>query len=98
MHIHNTPPILDLQGPMTRARARRLNLEVSSFLRSLLYVSFENGLLPNYYCMIRNYGEDQEMIGEGVGNVEDQQGLGSQSAGPIKTDVESVSGPRTSLY
>ena len=38
------------------------------------------------------------MMGEGVGNVEDQQGLGSQSGGPIKTDFESVSGPRTSLH
>ena len=48
--------------------------------------------------MIRNHGEDQEIMGEEVGNVEDQQGLGSQSGGPIKTDFESVSGPRTSLY
>jgi hypothetical protein len=98
MDTHNTPPNLDLQGPMTRARARRLNLEVSSFLRSSLYVTFENGLLPNDYFMIRNHGEDQEMMGEGAGNVEDQQELGSQSGGPIKTDFESVSGPRTSLY
>ena len=98
MDTHNTPPNLDLQGPMTRARARRLNLEVSSFLRSSLYVTFEKGLLPNNYFMVRNLGENQEMIGKGVGNVEDQQGLGSQSAGPIKTDFESVSGPKTNPY
>ena len=98
MDTHNTPPNLDLQGPMTRARARRLNLEVSSFLRSSLYVTFETGLLPNDYFMIRNHGEDQEMMGEGAGNVEDQQELGSQSGGPIKTDFESVSEPRSSLH
>ena len=79
---------------MTRARARRLNLEVSSFLRSSSYVTFENGLLPNDYIVIRNHGEDQEMMGEGLGDVEDQQGRGS----PTKIDFESVSGLRTSLH
>ena len=83
---------------MTRARARRLNLEVSSFLRSSSYVTFENGLLPNDYIVIRNHGEDQEMMGEGLGDVEDQQGRGSQGGGPTKTDFESVSGLRTSLH
>ncbi|KAK3136654.1 hypothetical protein QOZ80_5BG0440310 [Eleusine coracana subsp. coracana] len=94
----NTPPILDLQGPMTRAHARRLNLEVSSFLHSSLYVTFENGLLPNDYIIIRNHGEDQEMMGEGLGDVEDQQGRGSQGGCPTKTDFESVLGLRTSLH
>ena len=51
---HKTP--LDIQGPITRARARQLNLEVSSFLSTSLYVP-ENRLLPNDYIMIRNHGE-----------------------------------------
>jgi hypothetical protein len=36
LDAHNTPP-LDIQGPITRARARQLNLEVSSFLSTSTY-------------------------------------------------------------
>jgi hypothetical protein len=35
-HTHNDP-LLDIQGPITRARVRQLNLEVSSFLSNSLY-------------------------------------------------------------
>ena len=48
----NDPPQEDIQGPITRARARQLNLQVSSFL-------------SNVYCesddliVLRNKGEDQ---------------------------------------
>jgi hypothetical protein len=73
----NTSP-LDIQDPITRARARQLNLEVSSFLSTSTY-SFKNRLLPNDYIVIRNQGEDQEMYGEGLGGVEVQQGSASQS-------------------
>jgi hypothetical protein len=52
---HNTP--LDIQGPITRARARLLNLQVSSFLSTSFY-DLENRLLPNDYILIRNQGED----------------------------------------
>jgi hypothetical protein len=58
---HNTP--LDIQGPITRARARQLNLEVSSFLSTCFY-DFDYRLLPNNYIMIRNEEEDQGMRGE----------------------------------
>lgn len=75
MDTHNIPLILHLQGLMTRARTRRLNLEVSLFLCSLLYVTFENSFLSNDYIMIRNHRVDQKMMGEGLGNVEDKQGL-----------------------
>jgi hypothetical protein len=54
-HTHNDP-LLDIQGPITRARARQLNLEVSSFLSNSLY-DFENRLLPNDYIVLRNEGE-----------------------------------------
>ena len=94
----HTPPILDLQGPITRARAQRLNLEVSSFLSSCLYITLENGLLPNDYIMIRNQGEDQEMMGGGLRGVEQQQGRASQGGGPKQTDFESASDSRTSLH
>ena len=52
---HNDP-LLDIQGPITRARARQLNLEVSSFLSNSIY-EFENRLLPNDYVVLRNQGE-----------------------------------------
>ena len=62
-------PLLDIQGPITRARARQLNLEVSSFLSTPLY-DFENMMLPNDYIVIRNHREE-EMLREGLGGVED---------------------------
>ena len=92
---YKTP--LEIQGPITRARARQLNLEVSSFLSTSLYVP-ENRLLPNDYIMIRNHGEHQEILGEGLGGGEDQQGRPSQGGGPNKVDFESVSESRSSLH
>jgi hypothetical protein len=59
-HTHNDP-LLDIQGPITRARARQLNLEVSSFLSNSLYDS-ENRLLPNDYIVLRYEGEVQELV------------------------------------
>ena len=97
-HAHNTPPILDLQGLITRAHAQRLNLEVSLFLSSCRYVTFENDLLSNDYIMIRNHGEDQDMLEGGLEGVEDQQGRARQDGGPKQTDFESVSESRTSLH
>jgi hypothetical protein len=61
---HNNLPTV-IQGPITRARPRQLNLGVSSFLCSSLY-EFENRLLPNDYIMIRNNGGDKETRGEGL--------------------------------
>jgi hypothetical protein len=91
---HNTPP-LDIQDPISRARARQLNLEVS-FLSTSTY-DFENRLLPNDYIMIRNQGEDQEMHVEGLGGVEVQQRSASQVRDPIQVDFESTSESRSSL-
>ena len=61
LDLHNDP-LLDIQGPITRARARQLNLEVSSFLSNSFY-DFKNRLLPNDYIMLRNQGEDQAWRG-----------------------------------
>jgi hypothetical protein len=57
LDTNNNPP-LNVQGPITRARARQLNLEVSSFLNSSSY-DYENRLLPNDYIVIRNHGGGQ---------------------------------------
>jgi hypothetical protein len=66
---HNDP-LLDIQGPIIRARTRQLNLELSSFLINSLY-EFENILLSNDYVMLTNQGEDQETHRGGLGSVED---------------------------
>ena len=52
----------NIQGPITRARARQLNLEVSSFLNTSLY-DYKDRLLPSDYIVIRNHGQDEEMLG-----------------------------------
>jgi len=87
--------LLDIQGPITRARARQLNLQVSSFLSKSFY-DFENRLLPNDYIVLRNHGEDQGMHKGCLGGVEDQQGRPSQGGDPNRVDFEHVSESRTS--
>jgi len=93
---HNDP-LLDIQGPITRAHTRQLNLEVSSFLSNSLY-EFENRLLSNNYVVLRNQGEDQETHRGGLGGVEDQQGCPSKDGGPNQVDFESVSESRSCLH
>jgi hypothetical protein len=75
MDIQEVPSldIQTIQAPITRARARQLNLEVSSLL-SVSVNNCDNGLLPNFYNMIRNQGEVQGTHGEEHGGVEEQQG------------------------
>jgi hypothetical protein len=89
LDAHNTPP-LDIQGPITRARAQQLNLEVSSLLNSSFY-NFENRLLPNDYIVIRNMGEDQGEAREDLGGAQVQQGRPSHQ---IQVEAESKSTSR----
>ena len=63
----------NIQGLITRARARQLNLEVSSFLNTSLY-AYKDRLLPNDYIVIRNHGGGEGMLGDGLGGVQDQLG------------------------
>jgi hypothetical protein len=65
----NDPPST-MQGPMTRARMRQLNLEVSLFLSNHFH-SFENRLLPDDVIMLRNITEGHEVLGERCGGGED---------------------------
>jgi hypothetical protein len=95
LDTNNNPP-LNVQGPITRARTRQLNLEVSSFLNSSSY-DYENRLLPNDYIVIRNHGEGQGIFGEGLGGVEDQQGHTSQEGGPNQLTWGLFLGSRSSL-
>jgi hypothetical protein len=95
LDTNNNPP-LNVQGPITRSRARQLNLEVSSFLNSSSYDD-ENRLLPNDYIVIRNHGEGQGILGEGLGGVEDQQGHTSQEGGLNQLTSGLFFGSRSSL-
>jgi hypothetical protein len=52
MDTNNTPQI-DIQGPITHARARQLNLQVISFLRNYS-CAFESSMLPNDLIVLRN--------------------------------------------
>jgi hypothetical protein len=54
----NNTPLVDVPGPITRARARQLNLQVISFLCNCS-CAFESSMLPNDLIVLRNEGEDQ---------------------------------------
>ena len=66
------PPTV-MQGPMTWARMRQLNLQESSFLSDPFH-TFENRLLPNDVILLRNIGEGQEGLRGCGGGDDDQQG------------------------
>ena len=89
------PPTV-MQGPMTWARMRQLNLEVSSFLNNPFHI-FENRLLPIDVILLRNMGEGHEDLGERHRGREDQQGRPTQAGGPVQLKLEPISGSRTSL-
>jgi hypothetical protein len=69
---------------------------VSSFISTSFY-DFENRLLPNDYIMIRNEGEDQEMLGEELGVGQVQQRTSKTLGGPIQLNFESTSESRSTL-
>jgi hypothetical protein len=93
----NETPQVAVQGPITRARARLLNLQVNSFL-SNSFCEFENKLLPNDLIVLRNTGEDQQGRGEGLRGVEGQRGRPVQDGGPNRFDFVSVSDSRNSPH
>jgi hypothetical protein len=77
----NDTPLVDVQGPITRSRARQLNSQVSLFLCTYS-CAFENSVLPNELIVLKNEGKDQRGHGEGLGGVEGQQGRLDQGGGP----------------
>ena len=89
------PPTL-MQGPMTQARMRQLNLEVGSFLSDPFY-TFENKLLPNDVIFLRNIGEGHEKLGGRDGGKDNQQGHPTQARGLVQHEFESALASRTSL-
>ena len=95
MDVPADPPTI-MQGPMTRARMRQLNLEVSSFLSDPFH-TFENRLLPNDVILLRNIGEGHEGLRGCGGCEDDQQGRPTGTEGPVQHDFESASASSTSL-
>ena len=64
----NTPlaaAMNDVQGPITRARARQLNYQVNSFL-GVNNISTENPILPKTcdFLVLRNHGEEEPTHGK----------------------------------
>ncbi len=96
MDTNNTPHV-DIQGPITRARARQLNLQVISFL-SNYSCAFESSMLPNDLIVLRNEGEDQHGCMKALGGVEDQLGRPDQDGGPNRFEFISVSDSRNSPH
>jgi hypothetical protein len=96
MDTNNTPQV-DIQGPITRARARQLNLQVIPFLRNYS-CACESSMLPNDLIILRNEGEDQQGRGKDLGGVEDQRGRPDQDGSPNRFDFVSVSDSRNSPY
>ena len=96
MNRNYTPQVV-IQDPITRARARQLNLQVSSFL-SNYSCDFENSLLPNDLIILRNKGKDQQGRGEGLGGMEGQRGRPEQDGGQNRFDFILVSDSRNSPH
>jgi hypothetical protein len=93
MDTHNTPQV---DSPITRARARQLNLQVISFL-SNYSCAFESSMLPNDLIVLRNEEEDQHRCMKVLGGGEDQLGRLDQDGGPNQFELISVSDSRNSL-
>ncbi|WVZ70415.1 hypothetical protein U9M48_019086 [Paspalum notatum var. saurae] len=94
-----TPMVM--QGPITRARAKQLNQQVSSFLGAR-NSSYKDGMLPNDiidYIVLSNLEEDHEGLGDQHRPGGGPKGRPSQDGGPILLgDETTFSAFRTSLH
>jgi hypothetical protein len=87
--------ILGLVPPLTRSRARHLNIHVHSTLVN--YVS-ELTLGAIDVLMIRNIEKDQQRLGKGQGAEEEEQWRPQQEGHQVRLGCDSISGSMTSLY
>jgi hypothetical protein len=87
--------IYTMNGPITRSRARQLNLQVRS---TLVNCVSELTLGAMDVLMIRYLGEDQQGLGKGQGVEEEQQGRPQQEGDQVRVGCDSISGSRTSLH
>jgi translation initiation factor IF-1 len=84
-----------MNGPITRSRARQLNLQVCS---TLVNCVSELTLGDMDVLMIRNLGEDQQGLGKGLGVEKEQQGRPQQEGDQVRLGCDSISGSTTSLH
>jgi hypothetical protein len=84
-----------MNGPITRSRARPLNLQVRS---TLVNCVSELTLGAMDVLMIRNLGEDYQGLGKGLGVEEEQQGRPQQEGDQVRLGCDSISGSGTSLH
>jgi hypothetical protein len=85
-------PLHTMQGPITRARARQLDLQVRS---NLVNCFSELTLGSMHILLIRNNGEDQQGIGEGQGVKEEELGRPHQGGVQVQLDFDSTSNSTT---
>jgi hypothetical protein len=81
LHDEDITSIHTMNGPITRSRARQLNLQVRS---TLVNCVSELMLGAMDVLMIRNFGEDQQGLGKGLGVEDEQQGRHNKKE--IKSD------------
>jgi hypothetical protein len=84
-----------MYGPITRSRARQLNIKVHS---TIVNCVLELTLGAIDVLMIRNIGDDQQGLGKGRGVEEQQQGHPQQEGYHVRLGCNSISGSMTSLY
>jgi hypothetical protein len=84
-----------MNGPITRSRARQLNLQVRS---TLVNCVSELTLGAMDVLMIRNLGEDQQGLGKGLGVEKEEQGRPQQEGDQVRLGCGSISGSWTSLH
>jgi hypothetical protein len=81
-----------MQGPITGARVRQLDLQVRSNLINY-FSEFTIGSM--HILLIRNNGEDQQALGEGQGVKEEELGRPHQGGVQVQLDFDSTSDSRT---
>jgi hypothetical protein len=84
-----------MNGPITRSRARQLNLQVRS---TLVNCVSELTLGTMDVLMIRYLGEDQQGLGKGQCVVEEEQERPQQEEDQVRVGCDSISGYRTSMH
>jgi hypothetical protein len=89
-HVHNLPESATIHSFIQRSIVSTVRSLLCAFIDDL-----ENILWLNDIIMIRNYGEDQEVLEERRGGTQVQQSHPNQVGGPIQVKLESNSDPRS---
>jgi hypothetical protein len=91
-HDEDISPLHTMQGPITRACAQQLDLQV----RSNLVNCFSELMLGSMHVLlIRNNGKDQQGLTEGQGVKEEELGHPYQGGVLVQLDFDSTSDSRT---